>query len=110
MGKCGHGEMKSNIKTLVPPVGNRNDFECKVLTAPMKVSEGVDFFHISLRIQLVDPFCNPAVQLLFQFQFLRVGRPGGLAGSPPTLSLGWFLESGWSAMRATLLLGFLRHY
>ena len=91
--------MKSDIKTLGSQVSNRDDFERKVLTAPMKVSEGVDFFHIPLRIQLVDLFCNPAIRLLFQFQFLRIGRPRGLAGSPSTQHYG-----SYSA------LGFLRHY
>ena len=97
--------MKSGINTFVAPVSNRDDLECEALTVPMKMSEGVNLFHISLRVQTVDPGCNPVIRLLFEFQLFWVAKPRGPTAGPSALSLGWFLGSGWSTTRATLSLG-----
>ena len=73
----------------------------------MEMSEGVYLFHISFRVQTVDPGHNPVIRLLFEFQLLWIGKPRGLTAALSTLSFGWFLGSGWSTMRATLFLGSL---
>ena len=99
--------MKSDINTFVAPVSNRDDFEREALTVPMKMSEGVNLFHISLRVQTVDLDRNPVIRLLFEFHLFWVAKPRGLTAGPSTLSLGWFLGSSWSTTRATLSLGTL---
>ena len=68
----------------------------------MEMSEGVNLFHISFQVQTVDPGHNPAIWLLFEFQLLWISKPRGLTAGLSTLPLGWFLGSGWNAMRATL--------
>ena len=71
--------------------------------------EGVNLFHISFRVQMVDLGHNPVIRLLFEFQLLWISKPRGLTAGLSALSLRWFLGSGWSATRATLFLGSLGH-
>ena len=87
MGKCGYGIMKSGINTFATPVSNHDNFEREALGVPMEMSEGVYLFHISFRVQTVDPGHNPAVWLLSEFQLLRIGKPMGLTAGLSALSL-----------------------
>ena len=102
--------MKPDISTFVAPVSNRDNFEHEALGVPMEMSERVYLFHISFRVQTVDPGHNPAIRLLFELQLLWTGKPRGLTAGLSALSLRWFLGSGWSATRATLFLGSLGYH
>ena len=79
--------MKPDISTFVALASNRYNFEHKALGVPMEMSKGVYLFHISFRVQMVDPGHNPVIWLLFEFQLLWIGKPKGLTAGLSTLSL-----------------------